>query len=384
MPAHPPADDVIPDAPSQLPRWRRWLLKLGTALFWIFALLGVFRQVVNDRWVYTQPISWVPLSALVGLSCLAALACAALQRGRERRSWVFALALGALFLPYHWHWHRLLLRPGPGVRVLVWNPGWQKISKFDARVLEQQPQVFLVATPHYTANMLGVRQGMGETTFAAGQGALNCISVFPVRRWGSTPLNIPPAAEVPSWLPRGPATKGGGEAMFVVLDIPALGGDTTLWFLDLPSDPYIPRERMMRQALESIRAFRGPVHERRADGSEALRTLEVPGFPAPDILAGDLNTPRGTASLGQLMGPFGLSHAFAQAGIGPEASFPARVPVVHIDHVLVGPRLRATRYDIVDMEAGRHRAQAVQLRANAALPASATPAAPPAPPTPSP
>lgn len=365
----------------QLPRWRRLVLKLCTSLFWIFALLGVFRQVVNDRWVYTQPVSWIPLSAFVGLSCVAALACAALQQGRERRSWLFALALGVLFLPYHWHWHRLLLKPGPGIRILVWNPGWQKISKFEARVLEQHPQVFLVATPHYTANMLGVRQGMGETTFAAGLGALNCVSVFPVRRWGSTPLNIPPAADVPDWLPRGPATKGGGEAMFVVLDIPALGGDTTLWFLDLPSDPYIPRERMMRQALESIRAFRGPVHERRADGSEELRTLDAPGFPAPDVLAGDLNTPRGTASLGQLMNPLRLSHAFAQAGIGPEASFPARTPMVHIDHVLVGSRLRAARYEIVDMEAGRHRAQLVQLRAVDATP---TPAGPPAPPIPSP
>jgi endonuclease/exonuclease/phosphatase (EEP) superfamily protein YafD len=84
-----------------------------------------------------------------------------------------------------------------------------------------------------------------------------------------------------------------------------------------------------------------------------------PGFPAPDLIVGDFNIPRGSRSLRRLT--LGYPHAHSQAGHGHAGTYPRHRQLVHIDHMFVGPRLRAARYETVDPGVGSHRMQVVEV-----------------------
>jgi len=132
-----------------------------------------------------------------------------------------------------------------------------------------------------------------------------------------------------------------GDGVFVLLlevdAIAALGRPVVIYAIDMPSDPQLPRAELARRV-------RGLIAETNP--------------PPPDIVIGDFNITRGSASLEMLFaGSAALRHAFDDAGHGYGATYPRRGPLWHIDHMLLGPALRAVRYDIADKGAGRHRAQ---------------------------
>jgi hypothetical protein len=56
-----------------------------------------------------------------------------------------------------------------------------------------------------------------------------------------------------------------------------------------------------------------------------------------------------------------MANAFDVAGHGYGATFPAHLPLYHIDQVLVRPDLTPLDYSIVDAGFGRHRLQRVVL-----------------------
>jgi endonuclease/exonuclease/phosphatase family metal-dependent hydrolase len=85
------------------------------------------------------------------------------------------------------------------------------------------------------------------------------------------------------------------------------------------------------------------------------------GFPPPDLIVGDFNIPRGSASLRNLTADF--VNAYSQGGFGPSGTWPRRWPLVHIDQAFVGSSLRAARYRVIDPGAGGHRMQIIDLRA---------------------
>jgi endonuclease/exonuclease/phosphatase family metal-dependent hydrolase len=76
---------------------------------------------------------------------------------------------------------------------------------------------------------------------------------------------------------------------------------------------------------------------------------------------GDLNEPRGSASV-SLLAPGG-KEAYAQAGAGYVATFPREHPLLQIDQVLTGPRLKATDYRVLDPGVGRHWMQWARVEA---------------------
>ena len=115
----------------------------------------------------------------------------------------------------------------------------------------------------------------------------------------------------------------------------------------------------MRLASDTLTAFPGPFWKRDEAGLDQRETDAKPGFPTPDLIVGDCNTPRGSASLAIVAGS--MSQAFDQAGRGFEATWPRKTPIIAIDQAFVGPRLRAVGYDIVDLGAAQHRAEVIDL-----------------------
>src|SRR5262245_52819700 len=367
---HDPPTDAAP--PSR--RWgtlaRRSLAVAGCGMLFLW-LLG---RAFNDRWAWSQLLWYMPTLEVVlasGLLLLpsavewfrrAARATPLLRRTGRASALVFWCAALMYLALAQWRLWRPLAAPAPAqhpVRVFVWNPSWEKMAAFHERVLAERPDVVLLASPHYTSGLADLRAGMGGPTFAAQWSMLTVISRYPIVRWGGASLRIRPEGSASSWFAK--RVSDAGRAMFVELECPPLGGKTVLWFVDLPSDPFLSRRRGMAEAAASLAEFRGPTYQRNPDGTDTGEPLPPGpvGFPVPDIAAGDFNTPRGSGSMSFLCPR--LENAYDQAGWGPSASFPRAWPLAHIDQTFVGPRLRATYYDTVDLGAGRHRAQVVDV-----------------------
>ncbi|MDX2132113.1 MAG: endonuclease/exonuclease/phosphatase family protein [Planctomycetota bacterium] len=391
---------------------RRAVGALGALGCAVSVLVWAIGALLSDRAHWSQYAAWVPTWAslggagvLWGVWGFARRAGSRWERAtgrpRRRRAWglyAFALVIAAglaWMVVVEWRVPRGFVTHATsprGARVLVWNPSWERMSAFHARLLEHDPDVVLVSNPHPHADWSALHAGMGDRTYALRQGMLVVVSRFPIRRFGWTGLRVAPEPGRPSWWKAPRTSASGGEALFVQLDAPALTGNTpgafdavappaplTIWFVDLPSDMWIHRERMLREARRAIDAFRGPVLRRSDDGLDVPeQTLRLgpllpgggltvdgaepaAGFPPPDLVVGDLNTPRGSRSLRHLGA--GLTHAHDQAGLGPGVTYPRPLPVVAIDHVFVGPRLRAARFLTADLGVSRHLAQVVDVEA---------------------
>jgi hypothetical protein len=341
------------------------LVAAASFIAWATGLL------IGDRWLWSQFLAYVPPPAWV-LAAWLALPAWWLSRDRSRpsaRTRALPWALGVLMLLHlagpHWRLHRLLT-PADNtprdqrLRVMSWNPAWHRMAAFDQRVLEFAPDLLVVGTPHYTADFAAIRAALAPQTYSVRSPTFAVVSVHPIRRWGTLPLNIRVPSARPSWIKPGQVSTEGGEATFFEIDAPHLAPTPlVVWCLDLPSDPFMLRRDVLAAAMAAIRGFGGPVLVRGEDGLDTPQRLDSPGFPAPDLVVGDFNTPRGAGALAAL--PADLADAYAQAGVGPAGTFPRQLPVLHIDHVLVGPRLRAAGFSIADPGAGRHSAAVAEI-----------------------
>lgn len=369
---------------------RRSLLKpliarLGLALALCSSTLWLLGALINDHTHPTQYLAWIPPLLTLTTSGLGLLLWLAFRRPTSRFARAlpaFAWTALALWLVLgDWRWHRAIL-PSPSapdtLRVVVWNPGWHRMSDFHARLLELNPDVVLVSNPHPTADWTAFRAALGQHTYAVRQGTLVAVSRFPISRFAWTPLNIPPEPDRPSFWPETDASKKGGEALYLEVSAPGFDRPLVAWFIDVPSDAWIYRRRMIADARTAINAFQGPFLRRDDHGldvperalrlgqllpnggfhatPEAAPTL---GFPPPDLVAGDFNTPRASRAI-LTLAP-NLRHALSDAGIGPIATYPRAFPLLHIDHVLLGPNVRALDYDAADLGAAQHLAQIIEL-----------------------
>jgi hypothetical protein len=119
---------------------------------------------------------------------------------------------------------------------------------------------------------------------------------------------------------------------------PAFQRPLTIYAIDLPSQPGLGRHDL---ALAVRRILDGVAAE------------------PPDVVVGDFNMTRGSVSLAAIFP--GLTDAYDQAGRGYGASFHRRFPLYHLDHALLGARVRATSYELVDPGVGRHMVQVVEF-----------------------
>lgn len=264
---------------------------------------------------------------------------------------------------FEWHGLRYVGGRGePGaVRLLVWNPAQMKLEGFGERVLGERPDIVMVANaPLFTQDWPMIRAELGGTGGAVQAGWLSVTSRYAVRRWGQSALGITKSVTPGVEMLNGVGlSNSGGDALWVELETTRkLGRPIVVWLVDLPADPSLSRWRMMGEAAAAVAAWPGPVYVRGVRGEDFAQAPERPGFPPPDVVVGDFNTPRGSVSFTRLVG--GMRHAYDDAGRGWAATFPEEWPLVAIDQVFVGAGLRATRYEVVNL-GGRHRAQRVEV-----------------------
>ena len=112
-------------------------------------------------------------------------------------------------------------------------------------------------------------------------------------------------------------------------------GIITFVALDCPSDPNLSRM--------------GTSH----------RIREALGASAEDWVFGDFNCPRNAASIQQAFPHH--THAFDRAGNGPVATWPARFPMLHLDHLLLNNKWTCLQYGTRRPGVGDHLPQRAQL-----------------------
>ncbi len=117
----------------------------------------------------------------------------------------------------------------------------------------------------------------------------------------------------------------------------ALGRELVVWYIDLPSDPFLSKAALaerVRERLAALEADRGK----------------------PDFIVGDFNIPRGSASLARMMD--GRRSAFDDAGAGYFSTWPRARPALHIDHMFMDAAWRCVRYERMDTGRSDHFVQA--------------------------
>lgn len=269
--------------------------------------------------------------------------------------------------------------------VVVSNqPNWSVVNEF--KTLNSQP----AAKPGDPA------ASDKYTTFLAGIFLIH--TRLKLREWGFTTLNIQPGVGFDVRKQSGRyETTDPGYSMYLIFDPEGTvkqgtGQPFVVWLMDLPSDPSISRQNITKQAIESIDAWRGTATVLSADldSKGEPQWINVPaeqlgrkGFPLPDVMVGDFNIPRGSRSLQHLTG--NMENAYDQAGAGYTASYPRKVPFTqldgpglfsavrffipsdvpffHIDQAFIAPSLHATRYRVMNLGAGTHWAQFIEIQA---------------------
>jgi len=339
--------------------------------------LWLIGKLVSDRWYLTQYLSWMPTPAVLAAMAVASLGLAILARfntpagkGTMRVRWALwvlnAVVLAALLLEWKtWRYIAPVRAPEgmPTFRLMHWNPAVDFMDDFAQRVVAKKPQFIAITNrPAYT-DWVALQDQVGGTRSMARFGHLSLVSSCRITRWGGTKLGIKDARKRTTlWAGGGEVSQDQGQAFFAQLDTTAtLGRPLTLWIIDIPSDPGLSRDTMFRQAAATLAAYTGRSYTRSVlnlDVEDDAATAK-PGFPQPDIIVGDFNTPRGSASITHVTG--GLRHAYDLAGRGWCPTWRRDYPLISIDQTFLAPWLNAAHYSGVDMGAGWHRAQITDL-----------------------
>jgi LPXTG-motif cell wall-anchored protein len=350
-------------------------LAAATANSALAALLVVFGAwcagaLATDRWELTQFIFWVPTPAVLAGLVLLGFIAVLLRRRRRRLTAVSAAAavaactavmlirdLGAINA----------LRPRPHstqpLRVLTWNISWITDEAAIARgLLSARPDVAILINPSGSLDRSMLYGAFSHPVAVIESAGIIVISAHPIHRSGTQWLGIQLPAG-PSLDPRGQGPRrkpipDPGRAVWFDLHPPS-GGAMTVWVLDLPSEPRLSRWTVAHQARAAIESWTGPVQLRDEQGRFSFDQAPGRGFPPADILVGDLNITRGSASL-NILAP-GMHNACADAGRGWSGTYPRRWPLWHIDQTLLAPGLRALSYRVLDPGIGHHRIQVAEV-----------------------
>jgi hypothetical protein len=265
------------------------------------------------------------LAALLGL----ALAFRSTERaGRWRRASLWTACAVGVFLYFSLIEHRMLREaahvPAGGLTITHWNQTLDNLA--DVPALLRKVEAFESDIVILTGAPSNLRLLLDQTGRASvGFWTMSLHTRLPI---ASARLLV--------------LTSGMLVAAIEIDANEALGRSIVVYMVDLPSSP---------------RTWRG------ATAREVRRMLDERNATPPDIVVGDLNIPRGSASIGMLFP--GFAHAYDLAGHGYGASYPRALPLYHIDHVLISETsgLSIARYDTSDEGLSRHRAQKAWITA---------------------
>lgn len=303
-----------------------WLLGCLAFLVILAWLIG---RIFTDRFAWSQWLWWIPTPialavALVGM--LTSLRRSFRPRVRRKRlmRWVLSAVIIALYFATIEH---RFVRPAPqatpsSLKLVHWNMAIRPYPPIEQRVerlIALDGDITVLTSPGYSPWEPAVIEKLGAGNPPLAIGTLTVITRLPI-------LAARPLVAV-----------DGIYVMLVQIDATeTLGRPIVLYAIDFPSSPRVPRYDLARR----VRSL--------------LDQAEKGGQP-PDLVVGDFNITRGSASL-ELMFP-GMRHAYSDAGYGYGASFYRQRPLWHIDHVLLGPTMRGSRYDLIDPVMSRHKAQ---------------------------
>ncbi len=302
----------------------RWL-KLPVVLT---LLLVVASDVLTDRVAALQFLWWVPRIALLIPALLWVLALLAMtwvikgsEVERKRLTVWLALTVVVGVFALARDFGLPSARPSQSLRLAHWNAAC--VNGDESKIAIEQlialeADAIIVTDP---CELLG--DGRFQTFRAAGYdiknaGRFTVISRYPVRE------------------ARAVFASRDRHASRIVFATPM--GDLSVLALDLPSEPTLPRYQL---AL--------------VFSNELTPTLTGD----EDIFVGDFNITRGSASL-RLIAP-GCNDAFAAAGTGWGGTYPRTTPLWAIDMMLLRSPWHALRAEVVDLGAGRHRGQVVDI-----------------------
>lgn len=346
----------------------------------LIALAWITGRIASDRTLPTQWLSWIPaILALPAIAGLLGLSWWQARLGRRprahpparrtRRAVVLLGVIGiAWILVADW---RVLSSPSgaaPASRILFWNPSGADLEPMADRVASESPDILLMVNPNRRrwafeiASAIGARAGAGPAHVAFGV-QIACISRDPILAWGFTELGLHGRISRKAWLTddQTPDTGGidRGRAMYIVIDAARwFGRPLVVWVVDLPSDAGLARPAMMDQARRAIDGFSGTEYHPADDGRWIAARVEG-GFPPADVIVGDLNTPRGAASIPRLVGP--SRDAWRSGGRGYAATWPRRAPLWHIDQAFITDELECVGYRVIDFGRSEHRAIAIDV-----------------------
>lgn len=374
----------------------RWIVRPIGALAAVVVLLSLVAwligRVISDRFYEAQFLSWVPTWAVLlpAVAVCGALPLARAGRwrpspagGRVRtrggRVWL-AIAvllyagLAAALLWTHLAEFRVLnaLRRSasaePALRIVHWNMesfstlNWR--GDFTGVFPEPAPDVVFLTGFARQQHVERALAQLGREYTLIHRGGFSVASVLPMRDAKILSIPVPGTSNASPAMQRRFARVRGiveewynklgeriglerrefrrdenGAVLAVTIDAKSvLGREVRVRFIDVPSDP-------MASRWDNARAM--------AEGMLAA------GLGAPDIVLGDTNTPRGSASLG-LLAP-GMHHAYDDAGFGPMPTWPRASPLLHIDHVFLSPWLRARRYEVIMSPSSDHLIQYAEI-----------------------
>lgn len=336
-------------------------------------------RIASDRWIWSQYLSWIPTILVAPTALLlwltGAVMCNFGSFGRAKRrpivliigAWSIA-ACGYLAI-IECRLYRLPLLPRPSgshIRILNWNvTAVERLEQITGPVQTQNPDIAILVNPHSHVGWSQVPAAFGSDYKFLNVGGIVILSRVPVIRHGMAWLGIeglPPETQAIIKKRRGWTDPG--RAMFVELDTTAaLGGTTTIWVLDMPSEPRFSRWSLAQHAAKVIREWNG-VASVIGPGGALVSTEPLRGFPTPDLALGDFNIPRGSASLNELLP--GMHNAFDLAGAGypgtwPRYGYKTPIPLLQVDQMFIREPLAAARYEVIDPGFGYHQMQVADL-----------------------
>ncbi len=282
-------------------------------------------RLLSDRFAWSQWLLWIPTPAALTAAALGTLA--AWLRGGARRSaaaWLgCAIVVTLYFAVVEHRFLRSRPAPAPGLRLVHGNVlpvGRLARESFAETLVELDADLTVLSSPLSSDRLreLADRLGFPE----------HIVTLWPFMA----------ICKVPLLEARQLVANADVRIAMLRVQPESMSRPLTVYLIDLPSSPGVSRIHVARTAR---------------------RLLDRTGAPPPDVVVGDFNMTRGGAALHELFPE--LQHAYDQAGRGYGATYPRAFPLYHIDHALLGPTVRATRYDLVDPGTGRHRIQVVDL-----------------------
>jgi hypothetical protein len=337
-------------------------LPVAVALSWIAA------RAVGERSVATQPMAWIPVEALFA-ACVLLVAMGwmlrvTLSTGPTRLNLLFKLGLLATTLSGFgvvfgaWNLHRMFspvrTTDDSALDLIYLNLSAKPMPSWGA--MSAQADILVIANAQWREDLQPAWSWIGgdeQERDALTTGRCTVMTRHRIVRYATVSL------EFDELWPAGVEPQRGWVCAVEL--ITRQGQPVCLWVVDMPSSPLLPRRKAMRFAMEQIRSWTGAATVMDQQG---IRTTEpMAGLPLPDLVVGDFNTPRWSASLDAFSSKrvLDLTEVSAAVGHGPSGTFPSPWSVLPIDLVFTGPQWRGLDHQTQVLPRVRHRAVSVTV-----------------------